>query len=74
MAATLTTDLQTVARLRAAGWKAGRILSAIGHPGYGQAFASQAIAQMEAYGLTAHEAIYGGMEASLKMAQARGLV
>lgn len=61
------TDAEKVARLRAAGRGPVRILSALGHPGYGVAFARQALARMDRYGLTAHEAVYGGRDAQRKV-------
>lgn len=65
-------QLDTVARLRAAGWSASRILSGLGLPGFGQAFARKALANMEAYGLTAHEACFGGLSADRKIYIVRG--
>lgn len=61
------TPAETVARLRAKGWGPARILSGMGHPGYGAAFARKAIERMERYGLTTHEAVYGGVQAMTKV-------
>jgi hypothetical protein len=65
--ATTESTTETIARLRADGWKAARILSGLGHPGYGEKFAAAALANIERYGLTAHEAVYGGREAQRKV-------
>lgn len=46
-------------RAEVALWAPERILSALGHPGYGRAYARKVIAKMTAHGLDAHEAIYG---------------
>lgn len=59
MSFTPETTTETIARLRAAGWSASKILSGIGHPGYGQAFARRVLARIEAGGVTAHQAVYG---------------
>lgn len=69
MFSTLTTetDVQTAARLRSAGWSASRILSGLGLPGFGQAHGTRVLVHMEAYGLTAHEAVYGGLSADRKI-------
>jgi hypothetical protein len=61
------TTTTTIARLRGLGWSPAKILSGLGHPGYGQKFARQAIERMESFGLTPHEAIYGGREATVKV-------
>ena len=50
---------------------ASRKLSALGHPGYGEAHARQVLAAMDRYGMTAHEAIYGGREAQIKVFEHR---
>jgi hypothetical protein len=68
MAASETTS-ETVARLRAQGWSASRILSGLGHPGYGAAFARQAIERID---MTAHEAVYGGRSADRKVYEVTG--
>jgi hypothetical protein len=60
-------DLDKVARLRAKGLTAGRILSALGYPGYGRAYAGLVLANMAEFGLTAHEAVFGGLEADRKI-------
>jgi hypothetical protein len=60
------TTTQTIARLRANGWTARRILSGLGHPGYGEKFAVAALAKCERYDMTAHEAVYGGLTADRK--------
>jgi hypothetical protein len=45
------------------GWaddkSAATILEAIGHPGYGEAYAREVLAKMANLGINAHEAIYG---------------
>ncbi len=41
----------------AAGKSASRILAAIGHPGYGEAFARRVLAHMAATGCSAHQAV-----------------
>jgi hypothetical protein len=71
MAASETTS-ETVARLRAQGWSASRILSGLGHPGYGAAFARQAIERIERFDMTAHEAVYGGRSADRKVYEVTG--
>lgn len=53
------TPQQTIRRLRAAGWSPARILSGLGHPGYGQAFARRVLARVEAGNVTVHTAVYG---------------
>ncbi len=45
---------------KAQGWGPSRTLSAIGHPGYGRAFAARVLAVMADTGCSAHQAIYGG--------------
>lgn len=65
------TAAEAVARLRAKGWGPARILSGLGHPGYGAAFARQALERIERFGMTAHEAVYGGRSAALKVELAR---
>lgn len=57
-ASTPETPAETVARLRAAGWSAARILSGLGHPGYSGKSAAKAVAAIEA-GVRPHEAVYG---------------
>lgn len=49
-ATTYETDAQRIARIKATkpDWSAGRILSALGHPGYGDTFAKAVIARIEA--------------------------
>lgn len=64
------TPADEVRRLQAKGWTPSRVLSAIGHPGYGAAFARRVIGAVlthETVGLTVHEAIYGGLSAARKM-------
>lgn len=61
------TTAETVARLRDRGWGPAKILSGLGHPNYGTAFARQAIENIERFGLTAHEAVYGGRSAMIRM-------
>lgn len=53
------TDAMKVERLLAAGWSAAKVLSGLGHPGYGQAFAKKALVAILA-GASAHQAVYGG--------------
>jgi hypothetical protein len=65
------TDAQTAARLRMRGWTERRILSGLGHPGYGEDFAARALLRVERYGMTAGEAVYGGVEADRKVEAAR---
>lgn len=48
------------------------ILSAIGHPGYGEGFAKDVILSMARYGMSSHEAIYGGVSAGRKIYEVRG--
>jgi hypothetical protein len=40
------------------GWGPARTLSALGHPGYGRAFAAEALERIAA-GAGTHEAVYG---------------
>jgi hypothetical protein len=60
-------DLDKVARLRTKGLTAGRILSALGYPGFGRLFAEQVISNMAEFDLDAHEAVFGGIEADRKI-------
>ena len=53
------TQTQTIQRLRAAGWGPAKILSGLGHPGYGAKFAARVLARVEAGGVSAHQAVYG---------------
>ena len=55
------TPAQEVARIRATfpAWGPTRVLSAIGHPGYGAAFARRVLAEIERTGHTAHAVIRG---------------
>ncbi len=53
------TTVQTIARLRAAGWSPAKILAGIGHPGYGSEFSARVLAKIEAGGVSAHTAVYG---------------
>lgn len=46
-------------------------LSALGHPGYGEAFARRVLATMERYGVSAHAAIFGGEEMRLAKFEAQ---
>lgn len=55
-------SVQTILRLRAQGWKPARILSGLGHPGYGAAFAARVLARIEAGGVSAHQAVYGELD------------
>lgn len=71
MSAITETDIETAARLSARGWSAARILSGLGHPGYGQTYSRRVLALMVRYGLSAGEAIYGGIDAARKMEAAR---
>lgn len=50
-------DLRTMARGERLGWAPSRILSAIGHPGYSDAFAAAVLARMTGQGLDAFGAI-----------------
>ncbi len=61
------TDAEKIARLRAKGWGPTRILSGLGYPGFGVAFSRRAIDKIERYGLTAGEAVYGGVDAQRKI-------
>lgn len=57
MPTTRETDPERVARIKATkAWSAGRILSALGHPGYGDKFAAAVIARIEATGCDAFAA------------------
>lgn len=57
-ATTRETDAQALARIRRTkpGWGAARILSGLGHPGYGAEFAADVLA-LVADGMDAHYAI-----------------
>jgi hypothetical protein len=55
----------------AEGKSARRLLAAAGHPGYGEAHARRALVRMAEFGLTAHEALYGGLAAARKMEAGR---
>ena len=44
---------------RVAKWSARRLLSGLGHPGYGEAFAEAALRRMLETGESAHQAVYG---------------
>lgn len=50
-------DAHAIAYAQGKGWSASRTLAAIGHPGYGNAFAARALAAMTATGCSAHQAI-----------------
>jgi hypothetical protein len=54
-----TANAHALAYAASKGWGPGRTLSAIGHPGYGRAFAARVLADMAATGCSAHQAIYG---------------
>jgi hypothetical protein len=41
------------------GWGPSRTLAALGHPGYGRAFAARVLATMAATGCSSHQAVYG---------------
>lgn len=63
MAATLApeTPAEELARIRGRfpTWGPARILSAMGHPGYGAKFAARALAAIERGGVSTHQAVYG---------------
>jgi hypothetical protein len=67
---TAEAQVADIARLRDLGWGPARILSGIGHPGYGRG-AARILDRMLAFGLTAHEAIYGGQSAARKVFEVR---
>jgi hypothetical protein len=52
-------DAHAIAYAASKGWGPSRTLSALGHPGYGRAFAARVLAQMAATGCSAHQAVYG---------------
>ncbi|MFH2072757.1 MAG: hypothetical protein ABIJ75_07910 [Actinomycetota bacterium] len=57
---TTETPAETIIRLRGLGWDDERILSGLGHPGYGAEYASRVVARVLAVDPeTVHEAIYG---------------
>lgn len=55
---TYETDAQRVVRIKATkpDWSAGRILSGLGHPGYGEKFAAAVVARIETTGCDAFAA------------------
>lgn len=63
MAATLApeTPAEELARIRERfpKWGPARVLSAMGHPGYGTAFAREALARIERGNCSTHAAVYG---------------
>lgn len=64
------TAAQRIARLKAKGLGAQRILAACGYPGYGRSFAAAVIARVEQYAavdLTVGDVIGGGIEAARKV-------
>lgn len=68
------TDAEKARRLAGLGWGPSRILSGLGHPGYGRGFATlilDTVRTHEHVGLTVHDAIYGGVEALRKFEAAR---
>lgn len=64
-------DAADVARLRGLGWSSTRIMSGLGIPGFGAAYCRRAIARMEEFGLTAHEAVFGGLSAERQIEAVR---
>lgn len=65
------TDAEKVRRIETQfpTWGSSRILSALGHPGYGKGYATlvlDAVRVYEPVGVTAHDAIYGGSDALRK--------
>lgn len=66
------TPADEIRRLQARGLSPVRILTAMGHPGYGRRFAAERIAivlRYEHVGYTMHDAIYGGIGAERKRLQ-----
>lgn len=55
------TPAQELARIRGKfpTWGPARILSAMGHPGYGAKFAGEALALIETGRYSTHQAVYG---------------
>jgi len=53
-------ELGTVEELLGKGWKPEKVMAALGHPGYSRRESLIAFVRMERFGMTSHEAIYGG--------------
>lgn len=55
------TPAEELARIRGRfpRWGAARVLSAMGHPGYGEAFAAEVLEHVAQGGVSVHQAVYG---------------
>jgi hypothetical protein len=62
MSITAELPAATIARLQAKGWGPVRILSALGHPGYGAKFARRAVALIAEGNVSPYIAISGLIE------------